>query len=120
MKCKELSLLITVSCFGVHVVLRSGERVYLQQPLNNTVGRQIAADFVSFNWVWAVERQKDWNWGPLTSNLLLIGQQVRLESNVIDMVIETCIKNLSKRMIIFGRTMLLRAIMTNSKTCSAN
>lgn len=59
-----------------NVCCRSQERVYLQQPLNNTVGPQIAADFVQFNWSWAAEHKKEFNWGPLTSNLLLIGQKV--------------------------------------------
>ncbi|CAL8073849.1 unnamed protein product [Orchesella dallaii] len=54
---------------------RSQERVYLQQPLNNTVGPQIASDFIQFNWSWAAEHKKEFNWGPLTSNLLLIGQK---------------------------------------------
>ena len=55
---------------------RSEQRVYFQQSLNSTVGKQIATDFVGFNWPWAVERQKDCKWGPLTSNLLLVGQGV--------------------------------------------
>lgn len=64
---------------------RSQERVYLQQPLNNTVGPQIAADFVQFNWSWAAEHKKEFNWGPLTSNLLLIGQKVRVQNMKMNM-----------------------------------
>jgi hypothetical protein len=56
---------------------RSKERVYFQQPLNKSIGKQIGADYVGFNWVWAMERQKEWDWGSLTSNLLLVGQKVR-------------------------------------------
>jgi len=54
---------------------KTKERVYFQQPLNSAVGKQIAADFICFNWKWAMEHQKEWGWGPLTANLLLIGQQ---------------------------------------------
>lgn len=54
------------------------ERLYIQQPLNNTVGVAIVEDFLNFNWSWANEKQKIGKWGPLTSNLLLIG----MESNV--------------------------------------
>lgn len=49
--------------------------VYLQQGLNDTVGPQIVQDFVQFNWKWVTGHQLRNNWGPLTSNLLLISQQ---------------------------------------------
>lgn len=32
-------------------------------------------DFVNFNWSWASKQQKQNRWGPLTSNLLLIGME---------------------------------------------
>ncbi|KAH9488363.1 Hypoxia-inducible factor 1-alpha inhibitor [Bulinus truncatus] len=51
------------------------ELMYLQQPLNDTVGKRIVMDFTSFNWGWANETQKRNHWGPLTSNLLLVGME---------------------------------------------
>ena len=48
-------------------------RIYLQQQLNETVGKQIVVDFLGFNWLWISNQQKKQKWGPLTSNLLLIG-----------------------------------------------
>ena len=48
-------------------------RVYLQQTLNDGVGKNIVLDFLKFNWGWVTSQQKRNNWGPLTSNLLLIG-----------------------------------------------
>uniref|UniRef100_A0A8B9LAX5 Hypoxia-inducible factor 1-alpha inhibitor n=1 Tax=Astyanax mexicanus TaxID=7994 RepID=A0A8B9LAX5_ASTMX len=51
------------------------ERVYLQQTLNDTVGRKIVVDFLGFNWNWINKQQTKRNWGQLTSNLLLIGME---------------------------------------------
>ncbi|XP_070981087.1 hypoxia-inducible factor 1-alpha inhibitor-like isoform X1 [Oncorhynchus clarkii lewisi] len=51
------------------------ERVYLQQTLNDTVGRKIVVDFLGFNWSWINKQQSKRNWGQLTSNLLLIGME---------------------------------------------
>lgn len=48
-------------------------RMYLQQALNDTVGPQIVQDFINFNWGWASGQQAANHWGPLTSNLLLVG-----------------------------------------------
>ena len=48
-------------------------RLYLQQMLNDTVGQKIVVDFLGFNWKWLTEKQRKMGWGPLTSNLLLIG-----------------------------------------------
>lgn len=62
-----ISLLSTV-CSLVH-------RVYLQQTLNDTVGRNIVVDFLGFNWNWINKQQAKRNWGQLTSNLLLIGME---------------------------------------------
>lgn len=50
-------------------------RVYLQQALNEGVGKRIVADFLGFNWSWVTEQQKKNKFGPLTSNLLLIGME---------------------------------------------
>ncbi|XP_014772373.1 hypoxia-inducible factor 1-alpha inhibitor [Octopus bimaculoides] len=47
--------------------------LYLQQPLTEGVGDKIVQDFVSFNWRWISMQQKENNWGPLSSNLLLVG-----------------------------------------------
>ncbi|KAK7901372.1 hypothetical protein WMY93_018141 [Mugilogobius chulae] len=51
------------------------ERVYLQQTLNDTVGKKIVVDFLGFNWNWINKQQAKRNWGQLTSNLLLIGME---------------------------------------------
>ncbi|XP_076041763.1 hypoxia-inducible factor 1-alpha inhibitor-like [Oratosquilla oratoria] len=51
------------------------DRLYLQQGLNNTVGHAIVVDFLQFNWQWLNIQQKKNNWGPLTSNLLLVGME---------------------------------------------
>ena len=50
-------------------------RLYLQQALNDGVGKQIVVDFLQFNWAWVTNYQKSNKWGPLTSNLLLISQE---------------------------------------------
>lgn len=51
------------------------DRLYLQQILNNSVGPGIARDFIQFRWDWLTAIQKKMSWGPLTSNLLLIGME---------------------------------------------
>uniref|UniRef100_A0A665W7W2 JmjC domain-containing protein n=1 Tax=Echeneis naucrates TaxID=173247 RepID=A0A665W7W2_ECHNA len=55
--------------------MRGEERVYLQQTLNDTVGKKIVVDFLGFNWNWINKQQAKRNWGQLTSNLLLIGME---------------------------------------------
>ena len=50
-------------------------RIYLQQPLNESVGKRIVADFLGFNWNWVTSQQKKNKFGPLTNNMLLIGQE---------------------------------------------
>ncbi|CAL4100617.1 unnamed protein product, partial [Meganyctiphanes norvegica] len=50
-------------------------RLYLQQALNTNVGEALVADFVNFDWRWLNHQQKINNWGPLTSNLLLVGME---------------------------------------------
>ncbi|XP_069096461.1 hypoxia-inducible factor 1-alpha inhibitor [Pleurodeles waltl] len=51
------------------------DRFYLQQTLNDTVGKNIVVDFLGFNWNWINKQQAKHNWGQLTSNLLLIGME---------------------------------------------
>lgn len=51
------------------------KRIYLQQGLNDTVGQNIVRDFLQFNWKWVRGQQIRNNWGPQTSNLLLISQE---------------------------------------------
>ncbi len=53
-------------------------RMYLQQSLNAGVGQQIVFDFLGFNWAWVTKYQQENNWGPLTSNLLLISQEGKI------------------------------------------
>lgn len=63
---------------GVLVLMKFflGEcRLYLQQTLNDTVGRKIVMDFLGFNWNWINKQQGKRGWGQLTSNLLLIGME---------------------------------------------
>lgn len=61
----------------MHITEEMGgeERVYLQQTLNDTVGKKIVVDFLGFNWNWINKQQAKRNWGQLTSNLLLIGME---------------------------------------------
>ena len=47
---------------------------YLQQPLNDTVGPNIFSDFRGFNWDLVRRWSCDMKWGPLTNNMLLIGE----------------------------------------------
>lgn len=54
---------------------KGDKRLYLQQALNDGVGKRIVIDFLGFNWTWINDQQKRNNWGQLTSNLLLIGQE---------------------------------------------
>lgn len=61
-------------------IVSSFSRVYLQQGLNNTVGQAIVMDFLQFNWQWLNMQQKKNNWGPLTSNLLLVGMEGKKEA----------------------------------------
>ncbi|XP_014677092.1 PREDICTED: hypoxia-inducible factor 1-alpha inhibitor-like [Priapulus caudatus] len=49
------------------------DRYYLQQALNDTVGKQLVLDYLGFNWDYVNEQQRKFKWGPLTSNLLLVG-----------------------------------------------
>lgn len=50
------------------------EFLYYQDALTDTVGSSIKHDFMHFNWRWVNDRKKRYNWGQLTSNLLLISQ----------------------------------------------
>ena len=53
--------------------------IYLQQSLNDTVGQAVVRDFVQFNWKWVTDQQKELSWGPLTSNLLLISEEGKMQ-----------------------------------------
>ena len=57
------------------VLMLCSFRVYLQQMLNDSVGAQIVDDFMRFNWRWVTQFQETLNWGDLSSNLLLVGQE---------------------------------------------
>lgn len=48
--------------------------MYLQQSLNSSLGPEIV-HFVNFNWEYCKSKQSKHNWGPLTSNLLLIAME---------------------------------------------
>lgn len=60
-------------CSRIRDIEASGTRLYLQQMLDDTVGKNIVKDFLEFKWKWLTEMQRKMNWGSLTSNLLLIG-----------------------------------------------
>jgi len=51
----------------------SEQRLYLQQSLVEGVGEQILKDFKRFDWSLASTYQQEAKFGPLTSNLLLVG-----------------------------------------------
>ena len=53
---------------------RTDEFIYYQDTLTDSVGTSIKHDFVHFNWKWLNKCKKHYNWGQLTTNLLLIGQ----------------------------------------------
>ncbi|CAM1314576.1 HIF1AN (predicted) [Pycnogonum litorale] len=53
---------------------KAGDKwLYLQYQLTDSVGQAIVDDFLTFNWPWVTAQQKKHQWGPLTSNLLLVG-----------------------------------------------
>lgn len=56
--------------------------MYLQQTLNDTVGNKIVLDFLGFNWNWINKQQAQRNWGQLTSNLLLIGMEGKVQQDI--------------------------------------
>jgi hypoxia-inducible factor 1-alpha inhibitor (HIF hydroxylase) len=53
---------------------RKDEYIYYQDALTDTVGSSIKHDFLHFNWKWLNDRRQRYNWGQLTTNLLLISQ----------------------------------------------
>lgn len=54
---------------------REGDKhLYFQQMLTNSVSNAVVLDFLAFNWKWLSFQQQKNQWGPLTSNLLLIAQ----------------------------------------------
>eukprot|EP00055_Hartaetosiga_balthica_P011102 m.49534 g.49534 ORF g.49534 m.49534 type:complete len:252 (+) comp7456_c0_seq1:242-997(+) len=48
--------------------------LFLQQPLNDSVGEAIVQDFVKFNWQWLTAFVKTLPWGNLTTNMLHVGR----------------------------------------------
>lgn len=50
-------------------------RLYLQECLNNNLGAEIVRDFLNFDWQFCTTIQSKHSWGPLTSNLLLVGME---------------------------------------------
>lgn len=50
-------------------------RVYMQQSLTDGVGAGLQEDFARFNWPLVTAIAAKHEWGPLTSNLLLLGQR---------------------------------------------
>eukprot|EP00731_Ephydatia_muelleri_P017549 Em0010g647a len=60
------------------IAKNDSEAIHYQDALTDAVGEPIKHDFVHFNWQWLNERKKRYNWGQLTSNLLLIGQPVNI------------------------------------------
>ncbi|XP_065161973.1 hypoxia-inducible factor 1-alpha inhibitor-like isoform X2 [Atheta coriaria] len=53
----------------------SNSRLYLQECLNNNLGAEIVRDFLNFDWQFCTTIQSKHSWGPLTSNLLLVGME---------------------------------------------
>ena len=51
------------------------ELIYLQQPLYAGIGDNITKDFSSMNWAWVNAMRMQLDFGPLTTNTLLIGQE---------------------------------------------
>jgi hypothetical protein len=49
-------------------------RHYLQQTLCDGLGPQIVDDFKRWNWNWVLAQRDKLRWGPLTANLLLVGE----------------------------------------------
>lgn len=50
----------------------TSQYIYYQQQLTDTVDSEIKQDFIKFNWQWLNEQKRTYNFGDLTSNLLLI------------------------------------------------
>ena len=50
-------------------------RVYMQHSLSEAVSSTMKTDFTEFNWPLATALAKRNAWGPLTSNLLLVGER---------------------------------------------
>ena len=69
---------LSLTFYEFYELLRSwkegDKKIYFQQMLTNRVKDKVVTDFLSFNWGWLGIQQQRYNWGPLTSNLLLVGQ----------------------------------------------
>ncbi|EEB16154.1 Hypoxia-inducible factor 1 alpha inhibitor, putative [Pediculus humanus corporis] len=72
---KRIDIKLSEFCQRLREWKKGDDRLYLQQLLNNTVGPAIVDDFLHFKWDWLSNIQKLSNWGPLTSNLLLISME---------------------------------------------
>lgn len=53
---------------------RGDKLLYYQQMLTGSVSNAVVLDYLAFNWKWLASQQQSNQWGPLTSNLLLISQ----------------------------------------------
>ena len=69
---------LSLTFYEFYELLRSwkegDKKIYFQQMLTNRVKDRVVTDFLSFNWGWLGIQQQRYNWGPLTSNLLLVSQ----------------------------------------------
>uniref|UniRef100_A0A0A9WJF7 Hypoxia-inducible factor 1-alpha inhibitor n=1 Tax=Lygus hesperus TaxID=30085 RepID=A0A0A9WJF7_LYGHE len=72
---KKIAMKIGEFAKRIKTLPPGGERMYLQQGLNSSVGQEIVNDFVQFKWDWINGIQKEMGWNSLTSNLLLIGME---------------------------------------------
>lgn len=50
------------------------EKLYLQNMLYEGLGPVIVADFREWKWKWVLDKQKELGFGPLSTNMLLVGQ----------------------------------------------
>lgn len=85
-------------------------RLYLQQQLNDTVGKQIVVDFLQFNWPWISTYQRKNNWGQLTSNLLLIGMEGKTCDEPLKLVAQILLAGKNNNGFIFFRASLRHSI----------
>ncbi|XP_060535117.1 hypoxia-inducible factor 1-alpha inhibitor-like [Cylas formicarius] len=53
---------------------KGDDRLYLQQAVNSSVGN-VVKDFMKFDWEYLAGKQAKHNWGPLSSNLLLLSME---------------------------------------------
>ena len=75
MRCRACRVVIKRSTAVTQAESPFFYRIYLQQGLNSKVGPEIVRDFLRFNWSFVKSQQEANQWGELTSNLLLVGQE---------------------------------------------